>query len=74
MDKVVMTENNKKCTCRNKRKTQEKPSLTVRDLKSNLDHFISVVKEWEIQAFINCTYENGQPKYFASLKNRLRLA
>jgi hypothetical protein len=48
--------------------------LTVRDLESDLNHFIGVIEEWEVQAFVYCTDENSEPKYFTSLENRLRLA
>ena len=69
-----MTFNIKKVTCSKKRKTQKESSLTVRDLESDLNHFIGVIEEWEVQAFVYCTDENSEPKYFTSLENRLRLA
>jgi hypothetical protein len=69
-----MTENIKKVTCSKKRKTQKDSSLAVRDLESDLNHFIGVIEEWKVQAFVYCTDENGEPKNLTSLENRLRLA
>jgi hypothetical protein len=69
-----MTVNRKKVTCRKKRKTQKESSLAVRDLESDLDHLIGVIEEREVQALIDCADENGEPKYFSSLENRLRLS